>query len=142
VFVSDPSPAQASIFLRVPGGEDAPKRARTSVLAQLDGQVPTTTASTVALIVSELVTALVVQADVGPDRVLSLELLSLDDRLQIVVLDPGSDLTPQMHVRDLETSGGLGLMLLDELCEAWGVDQDGGGRCLWCDLLVQRASAA
>ena len=141
--MSNPSPEQASIFLRIPGGEDAPKRARRSVRAQLDGQVPAATASTAALIISELVTNCVVHANVGPDRVVSLELLSLDDRLRIVVLDPGSDLTPQMHPPDPETPGGLGLMLIDELCEVWGVDQDGGGpTCVWCDLLIQRANAA
>jgi anti-sigma regulatory factor (Ser/Thr protein kinase) len=105
--------------------------------------VPAITASTAALIVSELVTNCVVHANVGPDRALSLELLPLDDRLRIVVLDPGSDLTPHMHPRDPETPGGLGLVLIDELCEAWGVDHDGGGpTCVWCDLLVERAHAA
>jgi anti-sigma regulatory factor (Ser/Thr protein kinase) len=137
------SRAQASIFLRIPGGDDAPKRARRSVLARLDGQVPAATALTAALLVSELVSNCVVHANVGPDRALSLEVLPLDDRLRIVVLDPGSDLKPQMLPRDPETPGGLGLVVVDELCDAWGVEQDGGGpTSVWCELLVERANAA
>jgi anti-sigma regulatory factor (Ser/Thr protein kinase) len=135
--------AQDSIFLQIPGGDDAPKRARRSVRAQLDGQVPAITAWNAALIVSELVTNCVVHANVGPERALSLEVLPLDDRLRIVVLDPGSDLKPQMLPHDLETPGGLGLVVVDELCEAWGVEQNGGGpTCVWAELLVERANAA
>jgi anti-sigma regulatory factor (Ser/Thr protein kinase) len=141
--MSHASRAQDSIFLQIPGGDDAPKRARRSVSAQLDGRVPAITVWNAALLVSELVSNCVVHANVGPDRALSLELLSLDDRLRIVVLDPGSDLKPQMLRRDPETPGGLGLVVVDELCEAWGVEQDGGGpTCVWCELLVERANAA
>jgi serine/threonine-protein kinase RsbW len=134
---------QGSIFLRIPGGDDAPKRARKSVRAQLDGRVSATTAWKASLIISELVTNCVVHAKVGPDRALSLEVLSLDDRLRIIVLDPGSGQIPQMLPRDLETTGGLGLVVVDELCESWGVDDDRDGpTCVWCDLLVERANAA
>jgi anti-sigma regulatory factor (Ser/Thr protein kinase) len=141
--VSHVSRAQDSIFLQIRGGDDAPKRARRSVRAQLDGQVPAITAWNAALLVSELVSNCVVHANVGPDRALSLEVLPLDDRIRIVVLDPGSGLKPQMLPRDLEIPGGLGLVVVDELCEAWGVEQDDAGpTCVWCELLLEPQTLA
>ena len=62
--------------MRIRGGPDAPSRARRLVLSQLDGQIGPTTASDVALVVSELVTNSVVHADVGRRRTLTVELAS------------------------------------------------------------------
>ena len=41
--------------------------------------------------------------------------------------------------RDPETPGGLGLVLVDELCETWGVWQDLGPTCVWCELLLDQS---
>ncbi len=38
-----------------------------------------------------------------------------------------------------ETPGGLGLLLVDELCEEWGVWQDLGPTCVWCELLLDQS---
>ena len=57
-----PPDSQRSISMRIPGGDDAPTRARRSVRAQLAGQIPATTASDAELLVSELVTNSVVHA--------------------------------------------------------------------------------
>ena len=38
-----------------------------------------------------------------------------------------------------ETPGGLGLLLVDELCETWGVWQDLGPTCVWCELLLDQS---
>ena len=80
--------------MRIPGGVGAPGQARKLVLSELDDDVDPTTASDVAVVVSELVTNSVVHADVGPRRTLIVELSRLDDRLRIVVIDPGSGLEP------------------------------------------------
>jgi hypothetical protein len=53
------------ISMRIGGGVGAPGRVRGSVLSQLDGQIAQTTASDVALVVSELVTNSVVR-EPGP----------------------------------------------------------------------------
>ena len=39
---------------------------------------------------------------------------------------------------DPETPGGLGLFVVDELCETWGVSQDLGPTCVWCELLLDQ----
>ena len=57
--------------MRIRGGEGAPSRARKSVPSQLEGQIAPTTASDVALIVSELVTNSVLHANVGPGTMLT-----------------------------------------------------------------------
>jgi anti-sigma regulatory factor (Ser/Thr protein kinase) len=125
--------------MRIPGGDDAPMRARRWVRSRLEGQIPATTASDAALLVSELVTNSVVHANVGPRRTLSVEVTTLDDRLRIAVTDPGSSLRPCMLPPDPDTAGGLGLFLVDELCERWGTWQDLGATCVWCELLLDQS---
>ena len=125
--------------MRIPGGDDAPTRARRSVRSQLEGRIPATAVSDAALLVSELVTNSVVHANVGAGRALTVELTTLDDRLRIAVTDPGSRLRPSMLLPDPETAGGLGLLLVDELCETWGVRQDLGPTRVWCELLLDQS---
>jgi hypothetical protein len=131
--------SQRSISIRIPGGDDAPTRARRSVRAQLAGHIPATTASDAELLVSELVTNSVVHANVGPSRALSVEVTTFDDRVRIAVADPGSRLTPRMLSYDPQAPGGLGLLLVDELCETWGAWQDLGPTCVWCELLLDQS---
>jgi len=133
-----PPDSQRSISMRIPGGDDAPTRARRSVHAQLAGHIPAATASDAALLVSELVTNSVVHAKVGPRGALTVDLTTLHDRLRIAVTDPGSRLRPRMLPPDPETPGGLGLFLVDELCETWGVWQELGPTCVWCELLLDQ----
>jgi anti-sigma regulatory factor (Ser/Thr protein kinase) len=109
------------------------------VQAQLAGRIPAATASDAALLVSELVTNSVVHANVGAGRALTVDVWTLDDRLRIAVIDPGSRLRPRMLPPDPETGCGLGLSLVDELCERWGVWQDLGPTCVWCELLLDQS---
>ena len=126
--------------MRIPGGDDAPTRARRSVRAQLEGHIPASKATDAALLVSELVTNSVVHANVGPRRAVTVELTTLDDRVRIAVTDPGSRLRPRLLAPHPETPGGLGLVLVDELCETWGVWQDVGLTCVWCELPLDQSS--
>lgn len=132
--------SQRSMSMRMPGGHDAPTRARRSVRAELDGHIPATTATDAALLVSELVTNSVVHANVGPRQTLTVEVTTLADRLRIAVTDPGSRLRPRLLPPDPETPGGLGLLFLDEVCETWGVRQDLTRTCVWCELLLDQSS--
>jgi anti-sigma regulatory factor (Ser/Thr protein kinase) len=124
--------------MRIPGGNDAPTRARRWVHAQLAGHIPAATASDAALVVSELVTNSVVHADVGAGRALTVDLTTFDHRLRIAVTDPGSRLKPRILPPGPDAPGGLGLLLVDKLCETWGVWQDLGPTCVWCELLLDQ----
>ena len=135
----DPPRSQGSLSIRIPGGHDAPTRARRWVRSQLAGEIPATAASDAALLVSELVTNSVVHANVGPRRALTVELTTLDDRLRIAVTDPGSPLRPRVLPPDPETPGGLGLLVVDELSETWGAWQDLGSTRVWCELLLDQS---
>lgn len=138
-----PDPGE-TISMRIRGGEGAPRRARRAVLSQLEGRIAPTTASDVALIVSELVTNSVLHANVGPRRTLTLELMSRDDRVRISVIDPGSRLEPCIRPPDPERLGCWGLFFVKELSEAWGVARDGIGHTrVWCEIALHpsRSSA-
>jgi anti-sigma regulatory factor (Ser/Thr protein kinase) len=137
---SDPP---GSISMRIRGGVDAPSRARRSVVAQLGSHIAQTTASKAASVISELVTNSVIHAKVGPRRTLTLELTTFDDRLRISVIDPGSRLEPRLLPPDRERVGGAGLLLVNELSEAWGVARDGRrGTRVWGDILLDRSRHA
>lgn len=129
--------------MRIRGGVDAPRRARRSVLSHLDCDIAPTTASDIALVVSELVTNSVVHADVGARRTLTVELMTLDDRVRISVIDPGSRLEPRVLPPDHERAGGLGLVVVRELSDAWGVVRDPtGGNRVWCDIPLNGSSSS
>jgi anti-sigma regulatory factor (Ser/Thr protein kinase) len=129
--------------MRIRGGVDAPSRARRLVLSRLDGEIGPTTASDVALVVSELVTNSVVHADVGPRKTLTVELVRLDDRVRITVIDPGSRVEPRVLPPDDERLGGFGLFLVRKLSDGWGVGRDRIGRSrVWCDILLDQSRSS
>lgn len=140
---TQPSDPRGSVSMRIRGGVDAPSRARRSVVAQLGSHIAPTTASDVALVVSDLVTNSVLHANVGPRRTLTLELTTLDDRVRISVIDPGSRLEPRILPSDHQRVGGAGLLIVNELSEAWGVAHHGkGGTRVWCDIPLDRSQSS
>jgi anti-sigma regulatory factor (Ser/Thr protein kinase) len=137
---TDPLHPHAPISVHIPGGAGAPSNARRSVLSQLGGQLAGPQANDAALLVSELVTNSVLHANVGPEQTLVVELLRIDDRLRITVIDPGSHLEPILQEADHRTPGGFGLFLVDRLAAAWGVGRDGTGPTrVWCELAIEEA---
>jgi hypothetical protein len=127
----------SAIFIEIPGGEEAPRQARRTVLAGLDGHVNPATTSDAGLIISELVTNSVLHAQVGPDQLLTIDVEMMADRLRITVTNPGAERRPRLRAFDPAAPGGFGLRLLEEMCAAWGivgeaVDTTG----VWCDLLL------
>jgi anti-sigma regulatory factor (Ser/Thr protein kinase) len=126
--------------MQITGGADAPANARRSGLSSLRCQLSDSRAFDVAVVVTELVTNSVVHAKVGPEQTLTVELLTLEDRLRITVIDPGSTLEPRLQRRADRTSGGLGLLLVEKLSTAWGVARDGiGSTRVWCEFLLVEA---
>jgi anti-sigma regulatory factor (Ser/Thr protein kinase) len=127
----------AATSIQLAGGLDAPRRARQSILSQLDGPATHSRASDAALVVSELVTNSVRHAHVGTDESLTVELKTLDDRVRISVIDSGSELEPRLLPPNPRVSGGFGLLLVNELSTDWGVLHDAGGSTrVWCELLL------
>jgi DNA-binding NarL/FixJ family response regulator len=90
----------------------------------------------VQLLVSELVTNAVVHA--GSEVEVAVRLLP--DALRIEVIDraPGTPLRPGSPEEDAES--GRGLLLVETLARAWGVDEVEGGKAVWFEVARPDAS--
>ncbi|MBA2807616.1 SpoIIE family protein phosphatase [Streptomyces sp. KM273126] len=88
------------------------------------------------LLVSEVVTNVLVHTDA--DALLVAEVTEVTDgqerrRMRIEVTDAGDDLPHRRHPGEL-ASFGRGLMLIELLADAWGVDPRGKGKSIWFEL--------
>lgn len=84
---------------------------------------------------SELVTNSVVHARMGPADAIDVDLVLSDGRLRLTVMDDGADSLPQLLEPDPTRAGGRGLLLVERLSTAWGVDRKRSGMThVWCEL--------
>ncbi|WP_241968529.1 ATP-binding protein [Streptomyces sp. ICBB 8177] len=93
------------------------------------------------LVLSELFTNAVRYSD--SERI-SCALRVIGDAIRIEVADQGRGLTePQPRRAEVDEEGGRGLLLVNALATAWGVQScpDGGGRLVWAVLRDAGASA-
>ncbi|RPK75246.1 Stage II sporulation protein E (SpoIIE) [Streptomyces sp. ADI96-15] len=90
-------------------------------------------ADSAVLLLSELLTNVLVHTD--GDGLLAAELLGPPGsrRLRVEVSDPSDDLPHKRAPGELASSG-RGLVLLDLLADAWGVDPQGSGKCIWFEM--------
>ncbi|MFC1434924.1 SpoIIE family protein phosphatase [Streptacidiphilus sp. N1-3] len=94
-------------------------------------------ADTVELLTSELVTNALVHTD--RDALLTARLYQEGGeagpaRLRVEV-DDESDLWPKRRTPGEQASSGRGLMLVEALADAWGVDPRGSGKRMWFELI-------
>ncbi|WP_432091932.1 SpoIIE family protein phosphatase [Streptomyces sp. NRRL F-5630] len=73
----------------------------------------------------------------GPSLVTLRVLTGAVRRLRVEVEDMSSAL-PRRREADAEGQSGRGLMLVDMLADAWGVESRGAGKCVWCEFEVRR----
>lgn len=125
-----------SVAFEVPGGKPAPRVARRKVLDALGSVLRPEESSNLALLVSELVTNAVRHAGmVKEGDVIKVHAAVAPQRTRIEVCDAGPGFTPGVpRMRSYERGGGgLGLVLLDRLSVAWGVDGD-EDVCVWAEF--------
>jgi anti-sigma regulatory factor (Ser/Thr protein kinase) len=91
--------------------------------------VPTDQRDAVLLALSELVTNAVRQGD-GPVRV---TLEAADGSLAVEVFDSGHRL-PTPRESAVDSPGGRGLHLVEQICDAWGVREELEGKTVWAHL--------
>jgi anti-sigma regulatory factor (Ser/Thr protein kinase) len=110
---------------------DAPGAAR-ALLDNLVGEEIGWLAGDAALVVSELVTNSVVHSDAANGYPIELGVECNDRELRVEVCDYGSAKAQQsVRVRPSPTGiGGMGLMIVDILADAWGVKGE-GQTCVW-----------
>ncbi|MFF4172384.1 SpoIIE family protein phosphatase [Streptomyces sp. NPDC001744] len=61
-------------------------------------------------------------------------------RLRVEVEDRSSALPRRRDAGEAGVSG-RGLLLVDQLSDAWGVEPRGGGKCVWCEFVVEDPGA-
>jgi DNA-binding response OmpR family regulator len=123
--------AQDYIVFQLPlaATADAVREARSSVRNVLEGWGFATLEDTAELCASELATNAVLHA--GSPVLLMVALLAESVRFEVEDEAPG-ELAAGTLVHDKES--GRGLALVDELTEAWGVEQHEGGKTVWFEL--------
>lgn len=85
-----------------------------------------------ALIASELVTNAVRHA--GTE--LTVRLRKAASEVTIEVADGVADREPHVGSPDPRVAGGVGLVIVGRLAEAWGVEKHRDGKCVWARLAV------
>ncbi|MFF5362905.1 SpoIIE family protein phosphatase [Streptomyces scabiei] len=88
------------------------------------------TADTVLLVVSELVTNALVHTD-GRVR---LDLTLLADRLRVAVADSSPRTPAKPTVIGWEATGGRGILLVEAMSSAWGTVPVSGGKQVWAEI--------
>jgi anti-sigma regulatory factor (Ser/Thr protein kinase) len=97
---------------------------------------PGITRETLALLVSELVTNSVLHAGVDPDSPVRLSISRDGDRVRVAVHDGGPGfLRPPADLPDPAETGGRGFAIVAALSDAWGVEADGDGCTVWCEVV-------
>jgi anti-sigma regulatory factor (Ser/Thr protein kinase) len=119
---------QRILAVRIAGGPDAPRRAR-SALHALDGQLGSLSKD-VALLVSELVTNAVTHAKA---QVVGLCVLRLDGDLRVEITAPGPAFEPPAGPRP-DYRGGFGFHLIAQLAKDWGVAREASETRVWFEV--------
>jgi anti-sigma regulatory factor (Ser/Thr protein kinase) len=120
---------------RLRGGVSAPAAAR-ELIAQALGEVAgEETLRDLMLLATELVTNAVRHAHVSDGGTIELTAVARGGRVRVAVSDPGATTTPRMQELDVDVPGGMGLYLVDQISDRWGVDGgDGGATRVWFEL--------
>lgn len=91
-------------------------------------------ADEVELAADELITNALMHTDGG--AIVTVRVLAGPERRLRVDVEDRSSALPRP--RDAGESGvsGRGLLLVDRLADAWGVESRGSGKCVWCEFIV------
>ncbi|MCX5609583.1 MULTISPECIES: SpoIIE family protein phosphatase [unclassified Streptomyces] len=115
-----------------PGDPEAPAMARHLIRAAVAAWGARERADEIELAADELITNALVHTDDGADVGMR---LTAEGRIRIEVEDTSSALPRRREAGDWAVSG-RGLLLVERLADAWGVEPRGGGKCVWCEFAV------
>jgi signal transduction histidine kinase len=118
--------------LRTAGGPHAPERVRAWLQATTEW-LPDELENHLLLLTCELVNNSVLHGEAGEQDVIEVELRATETGLRAQVTDPGTGFVPSGRGRDLDEPGGWGLVLVERLAAAWGVERDERTR-VWFEL--------
>ncbi|WP_411102691.1 SpoIIE family protein phosphatase [Streptomyces sp. cmx-4-9] len=114
------------------GDQEAPALARHLIRAAVAAWGAEDRADAIVLAADELMTNALVHTEGGGEVSMR---LTAEGRIRIEVEDHSSAL-PQRREADDWAVSGRGLMLVEQLADAWGVEPRGGGKGVWCEFAV------
>jgi len=123
-----------------PGDPGALREARHLVRAAARPGGARGRADEIELVTDELVTNALMHTD-GAAVVTLRSLPGPERRLRTEVEDASSAL-PRRREAGASGVSGRGLLLVDQLADAWGVEARGGGKVVWCEFVVPEDGAA
>lgn len=121
-----------------PGDTDAPTAVRHLIRAAVAAWGAGERADEIELAADELMTNALVHTDGGAQVGLR---LTAQGRVRFEVEDSSSALPRPRDAGDWEESG-RGLLLVDRLADAWGVEPRGGGKRVWCEFTLAAPASA
>jgi anti-sigma regulatory factor (Ser/Thr protein kinase) len=113
---------EETLQIRLAGGADAPRRAR-SALSALNGNLGDLH-DQLKLLVSELVTNSVLHAGAGPNALLELRLAVSPEQVRAELIDPGPGFSPPSQLPEPGPGGRFGLFLVERFATRWGTESD------------------
>ena len=118
---------------QIPGGPRAPESARALLTESMDGRVDGPVVNDLRLLVSELVTNCVLHGGASDDGAITVRTAVGEGAIRTEVCHDGPSFIPPSHEPDLDSPGGLGLFLVEQMSAAWGV-AEGCETCVWFEL--------
>ena len=119
----------------IPGGAEAPSKAREILTELLGDETPPATLHDLHLLATEIVTNAVRHAEVDESATLELRVVATPPLLRVSVTDPGGEAIPRIQELDVTAPGGMGLFIVDRVSERWGFERaDDGATEVWFEL--------
>ncbi|MFJ1807449.1 MULTISPECIES: SpoIIE family protein phosphatase [unclassified Streptomyces] len=117
-----------------PGDPEALSEARHMIRAAVRTWGARDRSDEIELVADELITNALMHTE-GAAIVTLRVLTGTEHRLRVEVEDSSSALPRRREAGESGVSG-RGLLLVDLLTDAWGVEARGGGKCVWCEFVV------
>src|SRR3954451_14294718 len=118
-----------------PGGEKAAGHARRVLARWLVDVMPADRLGDIQLLVTEIVANCVRHGRVGEDGQIDLIVSVADSVIRTEVRDTGIQADPRVRTPDLSGGGGFGMVLVERMSSAWGVDHE-PNVVMWFELEV------
>jgi serine phosphatase RsbU (regulator of sigma subunit)/anti-sigma regulatory factor (Ser/Thr protein kinase) len=118
-----------------PGDPEALAEARHMIRAAVRAWGAGDRADEIELVADELITNALMHTE-GAAIVTARVVTGGERRLRVEVEDSSSALPRRREAGESGVSG-RGLLLVDLLTDAWGVEARGGGKCVWCEFVVR-----
>lgn len=122
-----------------PGGEKAAGHARRVLGRWLANGLPSERLGDMQLLVTEIVANCVRHGQVGEDGEIDLQVSIADGVARVEVRDTGIQADPQVRAPDLGGGGGFGMVLVERMSRAWGVDHE-PKVVMWFELALDAPS--